>query len=307
MNIKIKLHLMPWELDNTILLYSQLAKSLYHISDEDKIIFESCLNVSSYIINWEESKISKDFFIKKYKSLKSLLPNGLKYIQKIYDGDQLYGHLDFERESISPEIDAYIGVCPDMIFDERLLYYMIEGAKQIKNKYFVITPQIPKLWDSTWDPLVNPTYMNIPYSEWNKQDMFDIINNQNNSTQEVSLQPIQKSKYAGWFDLYSKSYCEELVPIEEEWKGKGGWDLYSMIVSDSFKQSGGDYQQYVLDGQTISRLSYCGNFKDGNLYSYYKDNIKLHSNAHQLNQITSFEQLIPYYVQRRISKFGDLK
>jgi hypothetical protein len=307
MNIKIRLHLMPWELDNAILLCNQLSKSFYHISNKDKIIFESCLNISSYIIDWEESKISKDFFIKKYKSLKSLLPNELKYTQKIYDGDQLYGHLDFERESISPEIDAYIGICPDMIFDEYLLYYMIEGAKHIKNKYFVITPQIPKLWDSTWDPIVNPIYMNVPYNEWNKQDMFDIINNQNNSIQEVSLQPIQRSKYAGWFDLYSKSYCEELVPIWDEWKGKGGWDSYSMAVSNIFKQNGGDFQQYVLEGKTISRLSYCENFKDLNLYSYYKDAIKLNPKTKQLDQINSFEEKIPYYVHERISKFGDLK
>lgn len=307
MNIKIRLHLMPWELDNVILLYNQLAKSFYHIDNRDKVIFESCLNVSSYLINWDESKISKDFFIKKYKSLKSLLPYGFEYISKIYDGDQLYGHLDFERESIAPEVDAYLNVCPDIIFDEHVIPYMIEGTRHIPNKYFVITPQISKLWDYTWDPLVNPIYMNIPYDEWNKQDMFDIINNQNSSTQEILLQPIQKSKYAGWFDLYSKSYCEELVPVENGWNGKGGWDYYSMNVSDWFKHHGGDYQQYVLTGQTIFRLSYCKNFENDNLYSYYKENIKINPTSHQLIQITNFEQKIPSYVQERVSKFGDLK
>jgi hypothetical protein len=293
---------MPWELDYAILMYNQLSKSHFHFNKEDKVILESCLNVSSYMINWEESSIPKDIFIKKYKTLKYLLPKDFTYSEKIYDGDQLYGHLDFERESISSEVDFYMSLCPDIIFDEYTIAYMIEGAKQIKNKYFVITPQISKLWDSSWDSLVNPIYNDIPYENWNKQDMFNIINNQKNSTQEISLHPIYYSKYAGWIDLYSKSHYEVLAPIWDEWKGKGGWDLYSMIVSNIFKQNGGDFQQYVLEGKTIFRLSYCKNFKDSYLYSYYKEAIKLNPQSKQLNQITSFEEKIPYYVQEQIKK-----
>ena len=299
MNIKIRLHLMPWELDYAMLTYSRLAKSFYYFNKEDKVTLESCLNVSSYMINWEESSISKDIFINKYKTLKRLLPKEFTYNEKLYDGDQLYGHLDFERESISSEVDFYVNLCPDIIFDEHTIPYMVEGAKQIKNKYFVIVPQISKLWDNTWDSLVNPIYKDIPYEEWNKQDMFDIINNQENSTQDISLHPIQYSKYAGWIDLYSKSLCEDLAPVWDEWKGKGGWDLYSMIISDTFKRHGGDFQQYVLEGKTIFRYTYC---KDVNLHAYYKDAIKLNPQTKQLNQITSFEEKIPYYAQQQINK-----
>ena len=108
MNIKIRLHLMPWELDYAILTYDRLAKSFYHFDKEDKVLLESCLNVSNYLINWEESNISKNIFINKYKTLKRLLPKEFTYNEKLYDGDQLYGHLDFERESISSEVDFYI-------------------------------------------------------------------------------------------------------------------------------------------------------------------------------------------------------
>jgi hypothetical protein len=290
---------MPWELDYAILMYNQLAKSFFHFDKNDKVVLEVCLNTSSYMINWKESSIPKDIFIKKYKTLKRLLPDDFKYNEKIYDGDQLYGHLDFERESISEEVDFYVSLCPDTIFDEYTLAYMIEGAKQIPNKYFAITPQISKLWDNTWDPLVNPIYMDIPYVDWNKQNSFSILNEQKNSTKEVSLQPIQYSKYAGWIDLYSKSHYEELAPIWDEWKGKGGWDLYSMIISDTFKRHGGDFQQYVLEGKTIFRYTYC---EDVNLYSYYKETIKLNPQTKQLNQINSFEEKIPYYAQQQINK-----
>ena len=290
---------MPWELDYAIVLYTQLAKSFFYLNKEDKIILETCLNISSYMIDWGKSSIPKNIFIEKYKALKRLLPKELIYNEKIYDGDQLYGHLDFERESISPEIDFYMSLCPDTIFDENTIAYMIEGAKQVPNKYFVITPQISKLWDNTWDSLVNPVYMSISYEDWNKQNLFNILNEQRNSTKEVSLQPIQYSKYAGWIDLYSKSHYEVLAPIWDEWKGKGGWDLYSMTVSNIFKQNGGDFQQYVLEGKTIFRYTYC---EDVNLYAYYKNAIKLNSQTKQLTQITSFEEKIPYYVKEQIKK-----
>jgi hypothetical protein len=291
---------MPWEIDLALLTYDRIAKSLQYINDD--IILESRLNLSSYIINWNESRLPKEFFIDKYKDLEKILTGRLTHNSKVYDGDQLYGHLDLEKEAYDENIDGYINICPDIWFSEQALYYMIEASKQIPNKYFVITPQISKLWDSSWDSLVNPIYNDIPYENWNKQDMFNIINNQKNSTQEISLHPIYYSKYAGWIDLYSKSHYEVLAPIWDEWKGKGGWDLYSMIVSNIFKQNGGDFQQYVLEGKTIFRLSYCKNFKDSYLYSYYKEAIKLNPQSKQLNQITSFEEKIPYYVQEQIKK-----
>lgn len=301
MNIKLRLHLMPWELDSALLTCNQLVKSFYHFDKKDNVILELCLNISSYIINWNESKLSKEFFIEKYKNLDFLFPTEFKRTLKIYDGSELYGHLDFERESISPEIDAYINLCPDMIFSEYVIAYMIEGAKQVKNKYFVITPQIPKMWDSSWDILVNPIYNNIPYG--NRLNSFEIINNQDNLNQEISLQPINCFKYAGWFDLYSKSYVEDLAPIWDEWKGKGGWDTYSMNVSSYFKQIRGDVQQYVLEGQTIYRLSYCKNFENFSLYSYYKNNIKLNNTW---NSRDTFDENISSYIQKRISKLGNL-
>ena len=297
MNIKIRMHLMPWELDLAMLTFNQLAKSFLFIDKSDNIILESCLNLSNYVIDWDKSKLSKEFFIKKYKNLDYVFSNKSIHYSKIYEGDNLYGHLDLERESISPEIDAYMNICPDMIFSEHVLFYMIEGAKQVKNKCFVITPQIPKMWDNTWDILVNPIYKDIPYGT--KLNSFDLVNDQITNTQEISLQQINCFKYAGWFDLYSKTYFEKLAPIWNEWKGKGGWDSYSMNVSSFYKQCGGDSQQYVLKGQTVYRISYCENFKNHYLYSIYKDNIKLKD---VWNNRDLFDKNIPFYIQTRINQ-----
>ena len=235
MNIKLIIHLMPWEIDYALLTFSQLKKSKYHLPSDINVIIDSVLNLSSYTIDWDQSKLPKEFFIEKYNQLSVLLKD-YTHNQKIYDGDKLYGHLNLQKECVSSEVDYYVGVCPDIYFSEYALFYLIESAKQIKNKYFLITPQISKVGDADWDEITNSRYMNIPYSDYLKVDTFDIIYNSKISNENISLHPTQKPKFAGWFDLYSKSFYEELCPVQEEWNGYGPWDLYSLIILTNIKQ-----------------------------------------------------------------------
>ena len=186
MNIKIKIHLMPWEIDYALLTFSQLKKSLYHLSQEDNIEVSSVLNLSSYIINWEESKLPKEYFIQKYQDISKIL-EGYKHTSKIYDEDQLYGHLDFEKEIISPEVDYYISICPDICFSEYALSYLIESAKQVENKYFVITPQTSKVGDEAWDEITNSHFVDIPYEDYLKVNVFDVYNTNHLETLRVGL------------------------------------------------------------------------------------------------------------------------
>jgi len=250
MNYKITYHIMPWEIDYVLLSFTQLKKSKYHLSDEDNVTVETVLNLSSYAIDWNQSKLPKEFFIEKYHQL-SILLEDYTHIKHIYEGDQLYGHLDFQRECISPETDFYISICPDMYFSEHALSYLIEASKQVTNKYFIITPQISKVGDADWDEITNPKYVNIPYSDYLEVDIFDVIYNNRYNEEEKSLYPTKKSKWAGWFDLFNKAFYEELCPFHEDWKGYGPWDLYSLIITNYVKQQGVDFQQYLLQGETI--------------------------------------------------------
>jgi hypothetical protein len=210
----------------------------------------------------------------------------------IYDGDELWGHLDLEKVQMDPKIDYYMSICPDMWFHEHTLFYIIESAKQIKNKYFIITPEIYKLWDWTWDELVNENYQNVPYSDWNKSDIFEI---QSRSLGEPNLTQISRFKYAGWFDLYSKDFME-LIPVPDDWKGYGPWDYYSMLVSDIAVQNGIDIKEYVLRNQII--FEYHPNKEDKNNFAdYYKDLLSLNKIENQRQVV---ESKFPYYIEQWI-------
>ena len=293
MNIKILTHLMPWEVDYALLQFIQLKKSSQYISSEDKIYIDVALNLSSYIINWKESKLPKEFFINKFNTLLSLLDWAVVR-PIIYEGDELWGHLDFEKNKIESHIDYYLSICPDMWFHEHTLSYMIESAKQIKDKYFIITPEIHKLWDWTWDELVNKNYKDIPYEDWNKSDIFEI---QSRVLEDPYLEQTFRFKYAGWFDLYSRDFLE-LIPIPDDWRGYGPWDYYSMLISDIAVKNGIDIKEYVLRNQII--FEYHPNKEDkGNFVDYYKNILSLNKIE---NQRMVVESKFPYYIEQWINK-----
>lgn len=287
---------MPWEIDYALLTFSQLKKSSYHLNPEDKIYIDVALNLSSYIINWEESKLPKEYFIDKFNSLLLILNDFSKVKSIIYEGDELWGHLDLEKSQIEPHIDYYISICPDMWFHEHLLFYLIESAKQLKNKYFVITPEIHKLWDSTWDEITNENFKDIPYDKWDKNNIFDIQNIASN-LEEPYLQSANNFKYAGWFDLYSKSFIEELAPIPEEWIGYGPWDFYSMIISDYAKKNNVDVEEYILRNQIIFEYHPDKNDK-GSFDKYYKNFLKLNDIP---NQRQFVESKFSYYINQWVN------
>jgi hypothetical protein len=243
---------MPWELDHALFFADKLKQGIYNINPEDTIYIDSALNLSSYVIDWESSKLSKDFFIEKYKLFDKIIGNKFQHKTFIYEGNELYGHLDFHKTVKQENVDYYLLVCPDIDFSPNLLYYMIEYAKNIKNKYFVLTPQIFKCWDATWDVLVNENMMQFDYKKHLSVDIHEIrhiLNSYEQSTPEAFS--IHQFKFAGWFDLYNKKFFEELVPVLSEWKGYGPWDYYAITICSIAKSLNVDVKQYVLKNELI--------------------------------------------------------
>ena len=250
MNIKIMFHIMPWDIDCALLIFDKLKQSSYFIDSEDKIYIDSFLNLCHDIIDWDNSTFPKEYFITKYQALDDLIKDVFIHKPFIYDKEGIYGHLDSQKTIIEPHIDYYIGMCPDVDFQEHLLYYLIESAKQIKNEYFVLTPQIFKSWDSSWDVLVNDKFMSVPYDQCYNVDIHKIRHECLN-LDDPTLKSSPVFKFAGWLDLYNKNFYEKLIPTLDEWKGYGPWDLYAMNVCNIAKSKGVDVEQYILENQVI--------------------------------------------------------
>jgi len=298
MNVKITMHLMPWELDNALLSFTQLKKSYFHLAEDVNVTIETVLNLSTKFIDWEESVLPKEFFITKYNDI-SVLLNDYNHIKRLYEGDEVYGFLNLQKESISKEVDYYVGLCPDIHFSEHLLALLLECAKLVQNKYFVITPQIYKKWDASWDEITDKRYVNVPHSEYDEADIFKVMYEMSANPQDPSLIPVKLNKWAWWFDLYNKDFYENLCPVPEDWNGYGPWDWYSMLLSENAKRMGYDMKQYLLKGETILETS-SGFLKEKGFGSYYKQFLKILPEHAPVVQRKFYEENINVFLERGI-------
>jgi hypothetical protein len=205
-------------------------------------------------------------------------------------------------ESTHNDIDHYIVLNPDMYFSETLVSYLIEGSKILKNEYFIITPQIPKLWDSTWDVISHPQYASVPYDEWNNLDAFDVRNFNKNLTKDVVLTPNDVHKWAGWMDLCNSKMWDNFYVGIKEWVGYGPCDWYSMLLSQHVKSKGVDFQQYILENQIVCEYE-MGPLKNKNFSKYYKDMIVLNDIPNQRKQFESkMQEYLNKGMQQLINK-----
>lgn len=301
MNYKITCHLMPWEMDYALLSFTQLKKSKYYLNPKDSVFVDVTLNLSSYLIDWDKTEIPKSFFIDKFNSLQPLL-NDYKCKFKIYDGNELYGGLNTMKESTESHIDYYITLNPDMYFTEHLLYILIHFSKEIKNDFFIISSQIPKLWDYTWDIISHPNYNHIPYKEHKNIDVYDVRYYMKNNNLPVKLFTINEFKFAGWMDLFNKKMWENFL-TKSEWNGYGGCDLYAMILANFAKKHGVDIQQYIIENQITTEYNY-GSMNKTGYTQCYKKFIKLKD---ILNQRQSFDSKMNDYLNSGIKNLIDKK
>jgi hypothetical protein len=295
---------MPWEIDYALLTFTQLKKSKYYLQPDVNVKIKSALNLSSHLINWEESKLPKEYFIEKYQTLSVLLKD-YQHDTFIYEGNELWGHLDLQREAVSPETDYYISICPDMYFSEHLLSYLSLAVRSIKDKYFVLTPQICRMWDESWEVVTHPKFAVGPHYGWEKTtDIFDVDNYLHTSNEEVGVVLSPQIKWAGWFDLYSKGFYEEIANIPEEWHGYGAWDWYSMVVSQHASKLGYDFGQYTLTGQIVFEYS-VGPLRTDTLngFSNYYKNLIVRKDVSE--QRDEFNKNVDKFILQKINQLNE--
>lgn len=283
---------MPWELDYALLSFLQLSKAKYHLGIEDKVFVDVTLNLSTYLIDWEKSLLPKAFFKEKFEQLQVLL-EGYDCRFFLYEGDKLYGGLDSQKVATESHIDYYMIMNPDTYFNEKAIYYLVESSKIIPNRYFIITQEVPKLWDYSWDEISNKRFTDVAYDKWHELTLHECRYIVEQQGEEVELEPTASFKWAGWMDLYSKSMWEDFWTYHTDWEGYGACDLYTMVLASQAKSRGIDIQQYILRNQIVH--PYWANSKLKGLHEYYKENIYLREVP---NQRQEFDKKMQNYLER---------
>ena len=220
-------------LERTLLLLKQ--NSLFINREKYHLILDITLPTSDYLVDWEKSILKKDYFV-----------NRLKNFEKYYLGwcdeyslttdDNVKGLLDWFSNTINKysDLDATIIIEPDVVFGPYTLGLYLESNLQAKtiSPNYIITAEYIKMWDVSWDIVVNSTYLNEPFDFRNTNDaVVDTYHLKNDG--EINLTPLiyNNQKYfkfgGGWFTLYSK-HLIDTIDFPKELEGYGGFDNYVM-------------------------------------------------------------------------------
>jgi hypothetical protein len=218
-------------IERTLLFLKQ--NSLYVDRSQFYYLLDVTIPISDYWADWENSNIPKELFEDKFKNL-----------QKYADWfDETSFKIEYDskgalRNSVANmhkyDVDAIIYLDADILFNQYTLQIMSESFLSIKQHHskFVITPELVKLWDNSWDILVNENFKNKsndPFYVYQQDPILD-------SSQiygDITLEPLQQNNRnifkfgGGWFTLFSKELIDEME-LPEDLEGFGAIDTIMM-------------------------------------------------------------------------------
>ena len=271
MKIQIVTHLLPHELDE---FERQLTTLSQEVIDSSEITLDVTLNLNT--VDWKNTKIPKDFFIEKFESLSKYITHtswARNYIFDIDDHGSCRGINDKRRNSIRKyrkDVDAFIYLDSDLVFPLGTLAYSIHCANQIKNKYYIVTPQITKIWDHTWDHLVNDQFINNKYgSEKNINPYFEV--NRKSYQENVTLTKCDPIKFGGgWFNLISSNLLT-FTDIPDVLGPYGVDDTYVMFAAQIMKLNQVDVEQYLMKNVIVAENYLLRHNHYKNYITYFED------------------------------------
>jgi hypothetical protein len=242
---QIVVHLLPHEIDWFEWQSKQLKIGSSFI--EDKVIMDVTLNLN--LVNWEQSQIPKQYFIDKFNQIKQYY-DWCEVIFEINQDNTCLGIDDKRRNSIrNYNPDNFIYLDCDIVFKPETLALLINCSKIIDNEYYIISPQTPKLWDGTWDVLVNKNYINQEYGFEKIINPYSVLDTEYG---EVTLNSINTFKFGGgWFNLISSKLLK-LTDIPDSFGPYGIDDTYVMYCCEVMKMKNYNPQQYVINNLVVA-------------------------------------------------------
>ena len=174
MKIVFTTFILPHEIDDLERILISLKRASKFIDGRN---YQFCisLGISDYLTDWSASKLDKQFIIDKFESLKPLVNWTDNPIFQMRE--DILGCVSSRRNAHLEIIDAthFVWLDSDIVFDEQILFYLenaIVGIEEEGISNYVLTPEIVKIWDNTWDCLVNENYLDKPLNYHKTNDPY---------------------------------------------------------------------------------------------------------------------------------------
>lgn len=260
---RIVQYIQPWEIDDLERQINKMIGSSYLIESSHEVIWDVSMNID--MVDWQNSHIKKEFFLDKF--------NYLKYLTSIYfkqefsvDAD-IKGAADKKRSCADKKQDYSIWLDSDLFFPETALAYIIKSTENLDpSEYLIITPEIIKYWDSSWDCITHEKFLSQPFNHRDFFDLYSLDSLLSENSLSVSQLPQGILKFgSGWLTTLSDRLIKA-TRIPEELGSYGADDTYVMLCGNKLGT-----KQLIIKGLVVSEI--------GNKYlenkNYYKPQLSI--------------------------------
>ncbi len=271
MKLKISIFILPQEIDLFEYIMIQLKRNSIYLNSLE-VIIDATLCTSPKLTNWNASTLTPEYFVKKLHSL-SKYADWCTYIPSVEHGNSILGCVSKRRESIKDNtVDAHMWLDCDMIFSDYTFYYIEAALQTLQNaghKYYILTPEIMKIWDNTWDSITNKLYIEKPLKYHLTADVFKETSTAIDSDAERTVEAIEQFKFAGgWLTILSAPLAE-LVQIPDS-LGHYGLEDFFVMEACNILRSVIPVSQFVLKNVLVAENH---KYRDD---SYITDLIRVH-------------------------------
>jgi len=236
MRIVISIFTLPYEIDELEKTLFQLKRAAEYISQDVEWVVDVTMNISNDLVNWKRTPIPKDYFIDKLLKLSQNTDWCEKYFRTSEDIKGCVSQRRYTTENYK-DADYFIWLDTDIIFDERTLAYIEQTIKSTYKEYpySIITPEIVRIWDTTWDCLVNENFIDKPLDYQKTNDPFIDCGIKG----EISVESVHEDTFVMWAS--QKLLQEQDIDIHQ-------FKIKNLVVCENYKYRG---LSHYVDNMTI--------------------------------------------------------
>ena len=246
---KIVYYAFPFHIDMVEKTIMQLKRASNYANTKKYLCLDIVLDVSDENFEWNKCSIPKQFFIDKFKYLEKYCDFCLEVNFRI--DDTLKSSGAHQRQILEENNGEYnlIWLDPDIYFPVEIFYVLeniIPVIEKSKSTY-MITPQVAKFWDPSWNIISNEKYVNSSI----KFDDINVYELDTCDVENIELIKNYNHKFAGgWFNFHSK----ELTKLMKLPENIGIFHHIDMFQQEKFKilnKKGYDIPQYIIKNCVI--------------------------------------------------------
>lgn len=218
-----------------------------------KITITTVLNMSDTCLNWKNSEFDKSTYERRFLEINKKVDRLITINQEVMNDPKFLGcnHHRIETYHRYIDYDYIIFLDVDVVFSKSILknYLDLLYTHTIPT-FSVISPQILRLWDTTWDCIVNENYINTPLNSYKTTDIQKV--HAKFSSYKVSLELCKTYKFAGgWFTAYKPALLNHIT-IPETFGGYGPDDTFIMACMHLMHRKSQETFQFFIKNEIIT-------------------------------------------------------